>query len=140
MNGIIWAILAGFGFGIFQTLNRKAGQHLDALRGTFILILISAVILILIAIATTDVSILQTAPATALLSFAIAGFIHFFVGWTLISVSQAQIGAARTGAVIGTMPLFGLVIDILFYQEPITVPLLLGVFLIVGGVIVVSLK
>lgn len=140
MSGVIWAILAGLGFGVFQTLNRKAGESLDALRGTFILIAISAVILIVIAILTTDISVLATTPASAFLSFAIAGFIHFFIGWTLISYSQKQIGAARTGAVIGTMPLFGLVIDILLYNEPITFPLLLGVSLIVGGVIIISLK
>lgn len=140
MNGILWAIMAGLGFGIFQTLNRKAGESLDALRGTFILIFISAIILIVIAVTTADVTLLQTAPTVAIISFGVAGFIHFFIGWTLISVSQKQIGAARTGAVIGTMPLFGLVIDVVLYQEAITLPLLLGVFLIVGGVIVISLK
>ena len=114
MSGIVWAILAGLGFGIFQTLNRKASENLDALRGTFILIVISAIILIVISIITVDFAVIQSAPLMAIFYFGLAGFIHFFVGWTLLSYSQMQIGAARTGAIIGTMPLFGLVIDIFF--------------------------
>ena len=45
MSGIIWAIIAGIGFGLFQILNRKAGSQIDALRGTFSLLAISAIVL-----------------------------------------------------------------------------------------------
>ena len=98
MSGVFWAVAAGFGFGLFQTFHRKAGQNLDALRGTFILLAVSSAILIAAAVLTSDVSMLQSASLGALLAFAVAGFIHFFVGWTLIGISQAQIGAARTSA------------------------------------------
>ena len=140
MSGVMLAVLAAVGFGIFQTLNRKAGEDLDALRGTFILIAVSALILVVVAIFTTDLSQLQHAPLRAYLAFIAAGFLHFFIGWTLIGVSQNQIGAARTGAVIGTMPFFGLIIDLVIYHEVFSWQALLGVFLVVGGVIVVSLK
>lgn len=142
MSGILMAVLAGLSFGFFQTFNRKAseGGRLDALRGTFMLIGVSALVMIVIALLTSDLRLLQTAPITALLAFVMAGFIHFFVGWTLISVSQKQIGAARTGAVIGTMPLFGLVVDLVFYQESFSWQQLLGVLLVVVGVYVVSLR
>jgi drug/metabolite transporter (DMT)-like permease len=140
MTGVAWAILAAVGFGIFQTLNRKASEGIDTIRGTFILLAISALILVVVAVLTTDLSLLQTAPVTAYLAFIVAGFLHFFIGWSLITVSQNQIGAARTGAVIGTMPLFGLIIDLVIYNEVFSWQALLGVFLVVGGVIVVSLK
>ena len=38
--------------------------------------------------------------------FGLAGFIHFFVGWTLLSISQKRIGAARTSAIMGVTPFF----------------------------------
>ena len=140
MSGIVWAVMGGIGFGIFQTFNRKAGEDLDPLRGTFILIGVSASIMVMIAVLTSDISLLRTAPVTAFLAFIAAGFIHFFVGWTLISISQKQIGAARTGAVVGTMPLFGLLVDVIYYQETFSWQPLLGVFLVVAGVYVVSLR
>jgi len=140
MNGVLYAIAAGIGFGFFQTMNRKAGQDIDPLRGTLSLLVVSAIILAVIAMATTDLNILWSAPPGAILAFVIAGFIHFFVGWTLISISQNQIGAARTGAVVGTMPLFGLVIDLVIYRETFSLPALLGVFLVVAGVYIVSYR
>lgn len=140
MSGIVLAILGGIGFGFFQTFNRKAGESLDPIRGTFIVIAVSALLMVIIAGLTTDTAVLRTAPITALLAFVVAGFIHFFIGWTLISVSQKQIGAARTGAVVGTMPLFGLVVDIVYYGEKFSWEPLLGVSLVVAGVYVVSLR
>jgi drug/metabolite transporter (DMT)-like permease len=138
MGGVFWAIAAGLGFGIFQVLNRKAGENLDAIRGTFILLVVSALVLIVLALFTMDISLLWTMPVSAIMAFAVAGFIHFFLGWTLISISQNQIGAARTGAIVGSMPLFGLVIDVMIYREVFSWQSLLGVFLVVAGVFVIS--
>lgn len=140
MSGVIWAIAAGIGFGIFQTLNRKAGEDLDAIRGTFMLIVVSLVVLVILALFTTDITLLWTMPIGAIVAFAIAGFVHFFLGWTFISISQSQIGAARTGAVVGSMPLFGLVIDLVIYREVFSWQSLLGVFLVVGGVFIISMR
>jgi drug/metabolite transporter (DMT)-like permease len=140
MTGIYWAIAGGIGFGIFQTLNRKAGEKLDAIRGTFILLLVSTLVLLLLLLLTGDIGLLLTIPLSAVLAFSAAGFIHFFIGWTLISISQNQIGAARTGAVVGSMPLFGLVVDFVIYREVFTWQALLGVFLIVGGVYIISFR
>lgn len=140
MSGILWAIAAGLGFGVFQTLNRKAGEDLDPIRGTFILLAVSSLLLIVAAVLTTDVTLLWTSPPSAILYFVAAGFIHFFIGWTLISISQSHIGAARTGAVIGTMPLFGLVIDLTLYREVFSWQTLLGLLLIVVGIYVISFR
>lgn len=140
MSGILWAIAAGIGFGFFQTLNRKAGENLDAMRGTFILLFVSLIVLVVIALLTTNIALLWTMPISAVLAFATAGFIHFFLGWTLLSMSQAQIGAARTGAVVGSMPLFGLLFDILIYKEVFSWQSLLGVCLVVVGVYIISLR
>ncbi len=142
MTGIAWAISAAIGFGIFQTLNRRAGQDLslDPIRGAFMLIGISAVMLIIAALVTTGLDVLLTASPAAWFYFSLAGFIHFFVGWTLLGYSQNQIGAARTGAVLGSMPVFGLVIDLVLYRETFSPLALLGVGLVVVGVYIISFR
>ncbi len=140
MSGVLWAVVAGIGFGLFQTVHRKAGEGIDAIRGTFTLIIVSALVLMVVIILTGELSLLWTAPIGAVLAFIIAGFIHFFVGWTLISISQEQIGAARTSAIVGTMPLFGLGVDVIVYQETFSITALFGIFLVVAGVYIISTK
>ncbi|MFQ5611090.1 MAG: EamA family transporter [Anaerolineae bacterium] len=138
MIGIVWAIAAGLGFGLFQSVNRRAGRSMDVYRTTFILLLVSAVLLGAASLVTEDLALLRAAPPGALLSFAAAGFIHFFAGWTLLSISQQRVGAARTGALIGAVPLFGTVIAALTLDEFLSWPTILGVVLVVAGVYVVS--
>ncbi|MEL6270574.1 MAG: DMT family transporter [Chloroflexota bacterium] len=139
-GGVAWAIAAAIGFGIFQTMNRKAGETLDALRGTFILIMVSSVMLLLGAIFTANVNIIEVITWRAVFWFSLAGFIHFFVGWWILAISQEEIGAARTGAVLGTMPVFGLIIDLTLYREPFSWATVIGVALVVAGVYLISLR
>jgi drug/metabolite transporter (DMT)-like permease len=138
MTGISWAIVAGIGFGLFQTVHRRAGLGIDVYRATFILILVSALILGGLSSVTQDLSLLWAAPLGALVSFALAGLIHFFLGWTLLSVSQKRVGAARTGALIGSTPLFAAVVAALTLGEFLDPPTVLGVVAIVIGVYLVS--
>lgn len=138
MTGVVWAVIAGIGFGVFQSVNRRAGRGMDAYRGTFILLLVSAVILTVVSLTTEGLDLLRVAPLRALLYFALAGFIHFFVGWTLLSVSQQQVGAARTGALVGATPLFATVIAALALGEFLRPPAVLGIVLVVAGVYLVS--
>ena len=138
MAGVLWGIVSGFGFGLFQVLNRKAGSRIDAYRGTFILLAISAVILVAASFATQDLSLLAKAGLWAFLNFSLAGLIHFFLGWTLLSVSQHRVGAARTGAFVGASPLFAAIIAALTLGEYLSMPTILGILLVVAGVYVVS--
>jgi len=140
MTGIGWAIVAAVSFGLFQTLNRRASQdtRLDAARGTFIMMLVSAVMLIIIATIRVGLDVLFTASWLAVLYFGLAGFIHFFMGVTLLNISQGRIGAARTSAVFGTVPLFGLVADLVIYRETFSPMALLGVGFVVVGVYIIS--
>lgn len=138
MNGINWAILAGVGFGLFQLVHRKAGIKIDVFLATFILLSVSALILLGASFLFEDVSLLLDTPIRSLGYFGMAGLIHFFLGWTLLSVSQKQIGAARTGALMGATPLFATILAAIFLGELISSIALLGILLIVSGVYVVS--
>lgn len=138
MTGVLWAALAGIGFGLFQSFNRRAGRGIDVYWSTFILVFISAIILAVVSVFTQDLNLLKTAPLAAYINFGLAGFIHFFVGWTFLGLSQKLVGAARTSALIGTTPLFGLAIGVLFFNEFLSLPVLLGIALVVAGVYLVS--
>ena len=139
MSGVLWAAAAGIGFGLFQTVNRAALRDLDVYESTFIQLSVSAVILTVASLATEDLSRLRQAPPGAIGEFALAGMVHFFLGWTLLNASQKRIGATRTSPLLAAAPLFGAVIAALTLQEVPGAVSLLGVALIVIGVYVVTL-
>ncbi len=138
MTGALWALLAGGGFGLFQALNRRAVRGMDVYTSTFLQLLLSAVVLAAISLVTEDLGLLRGVPPAALLAFGVAGFFHFFAGWTLLNASQKRIGAARTSPLIGTTPLFGTLIAALALREIPGTVALLGILLTVGGVYVIS--
>lgn len=138
MTGDLWAISAGIGFGVFQSLNRRAVQGMDVYLATFLQLFISAVVLVAITLFTVDLRILAAAPVSALLYFALAGFFHFFVGWTFLNTSQKRIGAARTSPLIGTTPLFGAVFAAVTLREFPSWLSSVGILLMMLGVYFIS--
>jgi len=138
MSGALWATISGIGFGFFQAFNRRAGRAFDAYFSTFVLIAISALILAGAAVLTEDLSQLNGQPLMMYVNFAMAGLIHFFLGWTLLTIGQNKIGAARTGALSGTSPLFALFISALAFNEFLRLPVLGGILMLVSGVYLVS--
>ena len=140
MSGVVLGAFAGIGFGLFQAVHRRVNVVLDVYRATFGLIAVGTVLLGGIAITTEDVGQVLRAPAGALAAFAGAGFLHFFGGWTFLGLSQQRIGAARTGALIGAMPLIGTVAAALVLGEMLSVPSLAAVAVVVVGVAAVTLS
>jgi len=140
MTGALWATLAGFGFGIFQAFNRRAGRAFDAYIATFILLAGSAVVLAVASVLTEDLRQLNGVPFRAYINFGLAGFFHFYLGWTLLSISQTKVGAARTGALLGTTPFFSLFISALAFSEFLRWPVLTGIFILVAGVYLISFE
>ncbi len=138
MSGAAWAVAAGLGFGLFQTLNRVAVRGMDVFVATFLQLAVSAAVLAGAALATEDLSRLWQAPASALANFALAGLVHFFVGWTLLNASQKRIGAARTSPLIGTTPLFGTLFAALALREVPHAVALTGIAATVVGVSLIS--
>jgi drug/metabolite transporter (DMT)-like permease len=138
MSGALWALSAGAGFGLFQAVNRQAMRGIDVYVATFIQLVVSSVVLIVISLATEDVGLLLDAPIAAILYFAAAGFLHFFIGWTFLNASQKKIGAARTSPLIGTTPFFAAVIAGVTLREFPTWLEWIGIGIIVFGVYLVS--
>jgi drug/metabolite transporter (DMT)-like permease len=138
MSGALWAITAGVGFGLFQTFNRRAVKGMDVYVATFIQLVVSTIVLLAIALLTEDVRALLAAPFSVWVNFALAGTLHFFIGWTFLNASQKRIGAARTSPLIGTTPLFATVIAAVTLREFPGFWGILGVGLIVLGAYVIS--
>ena len=138
MTGVLWAIVAGLGFGVFQPFSRRAGRKIDSYLSTWMFLVVSSIILVIASLLTEDLSLLRQAPLMAYLNFGLAGFVHFFLGWTFLTLSQRLVGAARTSALIGTTPLFAFAVGLVFFGEVLSLPVILGVILVMSGVYLVS--
>ncbi len=138
MNGPLWALLAGVSFGVFQAATRRANQLIDPYRTTLALLLVAVVGLGVFSALTADLALLASAPATAFIAFGTAGMIHFFCGWTLLSLSQQRIGAANTGVVIAATPLIGSLLAALVLDEPLGLVAVAAIALVTAGVVLIA--
>ena len=139
MTGVLWAAVSGIGFGLFQSVNVRAVRRLDDVYvSTFLQLLIAAALLLAACIAVGDLPLLADASAWALISFGVAGLVHFFLGWTLLNVSQDRIGAARTSPLLTTVPLFGLAIAAVTLGQMPGTAALAGIAVVVAGALVIT--
>ena len=140
MTGALWATLSGILFGVFHAFNRRGGRSFDAYIATFILLAGSAIVLAIASVLTEDLGQLNGISFMTLINFGLAGLIHFYLGWTLLTISQNKVGAARTGALSGTTPLFALFVSALAFNEFLRLPVLVGIFMLVAGVYMISFE
>jgi drug/metabolite transporter (DMT)-like permease len=139
VTGVLWAASAGLAFGVFQSLNAQAVRKVDdPYLSSFLQVLVAALVLAGISLATEDVGQLAHAPAWAILSFALAGALHFLVGWTLLNISQDRIGAARTSPLLTMVPVFGVAVAVVTVGQLPRIAALGAIALMVLGAYVVS--
>jgi drug/metabolite transporter (DMT)-like permease len=141
VTGPALAAAAGLGFGVFQTLNRRAvGGMNDAYLATFLQLVVALAVLAVASLVTEDFGLLRDASTASLIWFSAAGLVHFFLGWTLLNMSQMRIGAARTSPLLATNPVFGAAIAAVWLSE-VPAPLSwIGIVLVLAGAFVVSLE
>lgn len=140
MSGVAFGAIAGIGFGLFQVVNRRLNAVADVYLATFALMTVSTALLMTISALTEDPGRLRSAPPDALAVFASAGFVHFFLGWTFLGLSQQRLGAARTGALLGSVPLVGAVLAVVVLGEALTLRTLVALLVVVAGVVAISLR
>ena len=118
MTGVLWATASGIGFGVFQSLNRRAIRGIeDPSVSTFIQLAVATAVLVVASLLSEDPAELADASGDAIVLFALAGIIHFVLGWLLLNLSQARIGASRTAPLITLTPLFGVVLAMVTLGE-----------------------
>jgi len=118
VTGVLWATASGIGFGVFQSLNRRAIRGIeDPSVSTFIQLAVATAVLVVASLLSEDPAELADASGDAIVLFALAGIIHFVLGWLLLNLSQARIGASRTAPLITLTPLFGVVLAMVTLGE-----------------------
>jgi drug/metabolite transporter (DMT)-like permease len=111
VSGVLWATASGIGFGVFQSLNRRAIRGIeDPWVSTFLQLSVATGVLVVASLLSEDLSQLEDATGKAIALFAAAGVVHFVLGWLFLNVSQMRIGASRTAPLITLTPLFGIVL------------------------------
>ena len=138
MSGAAWAAASGIGFGLFQTVNRRAVARMDVLVATLLQLVVALVVLLVALLASADRTRLGVVPASAAAWFVLGGLAHFFAGWTLLNASQQRIGAARTSPLIATVPLFGALVAAVTLGELPSGLSWVAILLITGGAYVVA--
>ncbi len=140
MEGVFYAMTAGVTFGIFQSVNRLALRGADPYRTTFRLLLVGTSVMVLWTVLTQDLSLLSKGSWLSIASFAAAGTIHFYLGWTFLSLSQQRIGATETSAVVAVNPLVATLLAGWALGEGVTWRAGVGVVIVSAGVAVLSLR
>ena len=138
MSGVLWATASGIGFGLFQSLNRRAIRGIeDPWVSTFLQLSVATAVLVLASLISEDLTRLGDASREAIALFAIAGVIHFVLGWLFLNMSQMRIGASRTAPLITLTPLFGVVLAVVTLGElpsatamAAIVPIMLGAWIL----------
>ena len=135
------AAASGVGFGVFQSVNARAVRSIDdPYRSTFLQLVVAAVVLVAAALITGDLLTLADAPASSLVSFAIAGLLHFLAGWSLLNLSQQRIGAARTSPLLTTVPVFGVAIAAVTLDQVPGVVAMVAILVMCAGAYVVTMR
>ena len=136
MDAVIFACLAGLSFGAVNVVVLRAvrvGGDIDA--GTF-LVMVVAVPLVGIAAAIGgrggEIIFAELWP------FLLIGAIVPGTAQLLAARAVSEIGASRTGVLLGTTPLVAALIAIAVFDEPVRAGLIAGTLLIVSGGVALS--
>jgi drug/metabolite transporter (DMT)-like permease len=138
--GMVYAVAAGLGFGVFQTISRRANRDMDAASATFVVLATGTISLGAYSIITRGLPAFGGASAQTYALLALAGCMHFFLGWTFLALSQQRVGAINTGAVLGATPMAASLVAAVVLHEVLSVWSLLGLLLAGFGVVVVSMR
>ena len=141
MSGALLAAASGVGFGVFQSINVRALRGTDdSYASTFVQVGTATVALATVALLAGELDGLLDAPLWAIGDFALAGLLHFLGGWSLLNLSQHRIGAARTGPLLTTVPVFGVVIAAVTIGQLPGAVTLLAIALMCAGAYLVAVR
>ncbi len=131
-TGVILAIAAAIFWGISNTMARVGLQSIKAISGAILTMVASLAVSLLVAF-TFDLGALFSVSLIALGWFALTGVLHFTLGRFFFYQGMRYIGAARGTAVANSNPLFAITFAVVFLRETLTVHVIVGTLLIVGG-------
>ncbi|HET7005177.1 MAG TPA: DMT family transporter [Candidatus Binatia bacterium] len=130
----IIALAAAIAYALSFILSKRGFKNSTPITITFVSLLIQTVTLFTIALTVTGIP--AVTPFVFML-FAIAGVLQAAVR-QLTYIGIEKIGAARSGPIRASVPLWSAAIAIFFLGETITAAIGLGTILIVGGILLIS--
>ncbi|MBI2185277.1 MAG: DMT family transporter [Thaumarchaeota archaeon] len=131
---------AAFSFATRSVILRKGVVKSDPFTGVFISLVVSLPTALVAAFLNGDLSRPMNFGLIPLVSLALAGILHFVVGRGFSYAAIKSIGASRTETLINTQLILSSALGVLVLNEEITVPLLIGMALILTGIMLISLE
>jgi len=130
----IIALSAAIVYALSFILSKRGFRTSTPITITFVSLLIQTVILFTIVLTVTGI---PAVTPFVLVLFAIAGVLQAVVR-QLTYIGIEKIGAARSGPIRASVPLWSATIAIFFLGEEITSAIGLGTILVVGGILLIS--
>ena len=127
------SIIAAFTFGLSHVLMRMAMKNTTPVTATISVAAVQVVIL-----SSILVFIPPKINGIAIIYFILAGFLAVIMGRTMNYTSIDKLGVPISTSLVGTNPLFAMIMSVLFLGEKISVSAIIGLFLVVLGVFLIS--
>ena len=136
MLGVALALSASLGFGASAIFVRLAVQHVRPTTATLVSLVIGTLVTMTIAFALHSEEIVGLKP-WAFLWILLGGFLTFPLGRLLNFTGVSLAGVSRATPTVGASPLFAAVLAVSILGESLTLPILFGTILIIGGLAVI---
>lgn len=137
MSAEVLALATAFLRGFSTIPTRRGLQQSTARSSALIYLLVNTTLLWSLTVILYPLDHLTT---QGLEYFVLAGVFAPGVARTVRDVSIMRLGVAMTSPIVATNTLFAVLFAVVFLHEPVTLPLLIGTTLVVGGVIVLSYR
>jgi len=134
MTAQIFALCAAIAYASSFILSKRGLRHSTPITITFVSLLMQTIVLFIVVFAFTGIP--ATTPFVYFL-FIVAGVLQMVVR-QLTYIGIEKIGAARSGPIRASVPLWSAAVAIFFLGERITLPIALGTLLVVGGILLIS--
>lgn len=134
MTAQIIALAAAIAYALSFILSKRGFKNSTPITITFVSLLIQTVTLFAIALTITGI---PTVTPFVFMLFAIAGVLQAVVR-QLTYIGIEKIGAARSGPIRASVPLWSAAIAVFFLGETVTSAIALGTLLVVGGILLIS--
>ncbi|AGK61194.1 putative membrane protein [Archaeoglobus sulfaticallidus PM70-1] len=139
MDGYIFALVASMLWGLNAVFVRKALEKTDAFSGTFFIVLVSAVCLLMMSI--FDKSLFNANLTQKNLIFlAAGGILQYFFGRSLTYFSAKIVGSSRAFTGSSTRIMFSAILGILILGEKVSFMKAFGIIAMIAGMYILSME
>lgn len=137
MLGAFLALLAGTNWGLNTVLARVGLPSLGPMAGTLISLLSSLALAVVVTLAWQAQELMAVSKA-ALFWFALVGLMNYVLGRFFLYQGIERIGASRSSPIVGSSPLFAMVLAVIFLGESPTPAIIAGALTVVAGLYLIT--